>query len=669
MSQSHRHLEREIERLTPLVLELRKKNRPEERLALLLPFGEEVRAYEGAPKEDERGALAFYGIAAIGQAALLFRGKRVAPALLATLAAIDSFFWRSGGVVGYHLKVLQKICERSESPLLASLPECLDLTEGAQEAVRWGIETLPRMGEMVPLGGLGTRLNLRNERGEPLPAALLPFGGRTLLEGLVRDVRGREFLHAKLFGWSPTTPLALMTSPEENNHGHILALCEERGWFGRPKESFRLFSQLSVPVVTEDGEWVLRDEGELHVQPGGHGAIWPMAQAHGVFEWFQEQGREGLLIRQINNPLAGIDGGLLAFMGVGLFREYAFGFASCPRIPEMAEGVLVSLERGGERVVANIEYTDFAKQGIRSEDPYPANTNILYAHIERVVEVISKEPSFGALFNPKNPVLVHTESGEKRRALGGRLESMMQSLGEAFPREASFVTYNRRQKTISPTKRAYEGALLETPEGAFYDLQLAAHELLQQCGVQMPPVQTQEAYIREGPASIFLYHPALGPLYEIIEQKIRGGRMGFGAELQLELAELLIENLELEGTLLIEAADLERGRCVLRDVQVVNRGIDRAQSSSYWKNRPVRREKLEIILHGDAEFHAEESCFKGDLRIEVPSGERWVYRGDCFTRFTLDSPSWNWNYALRSDRVELTQEKRPQGRLLPLFSS
>lgn len=49
---------------------------------------------------------------------------------------------------------------------------------------------LPELGEIYPIGGAGDRLGLVNpDTGECLPAALLPYCGRTLLEGLIRDLQ------------------------------------------------------------------------------------------------------------------------------------------------------------------------------------------------------------------------------------------------------------------------------------------------------------------------------------------------------------------------------------------------------------------------------------------------------------------------------------------------
>lgn len=98
-------------------------------------------------------------------------------------------------------------------------PSVLDLskdTEYAHQAALWGIEVsvrlcfflfsyvwmyiwyykltnfqgLPNLGEIYPLGGSADRLGLVDpETGECLPAAMLPYCGRTLLEGLIRDLQ------------------------------------------------------------------------------------------------------------------------------------------------------------------------------------------------------------------------------------------------------------------------------------------------------------------------------------------------------------------------------------------------------------------------------------------------------------------------------------------------
>ena len=43
------------------------------------------------------------------------------------------------------------------------------------------------------------------------------------------------------------------------------------------------------------------------------------------------------------------------------------------------------------------------------------------------------------------------------------------------------------------------------------------------------------AYLQQGPGFVFLFHPALGPLWEVIAQKLRGGHLLPRSELVLEV--------------------------------------------------------------------------------------------------------------------------------------
>lgn len=44
-----------------------------------------------------------------------------------------------------------------------------------------------------------------------------------------------------------------------------------------------------------------------------------------------------------------------------------------------------------------------------------------------------------------------------------------------------------------------------------------------------------QQYLRKGPGFIFLWHPSLGPLWDIIAQKVTGGALAPGSELILEV--------------------------------------------------------------------------------------------------------------------------------------
>ena len=510
-------------------------------------------------------------------------------------------------------------------------PSFIDISKmdaATEQYIAWGLSALPEMAEMIPLGGAADRLHLVDEAtGKELPAAKLRFAGKILLQRLIEDVQAREKLYFQLYGKHILTPIGMMTSFEKDNHFHVMKILEENRWFDRPKELFHIVPQPLVPVVNEKGDWLFSEDLKWVMKPGGHGAIWKLAIDTGMFSWFESLGRKKALIRQINNPIAGLDYGLLAFLGIGWKKNKKFGFASCPRLLRAAEGVNVLIENQaeGKIVLTNIEYCDFAKFGIedlplKEGEPYSrfsSNTNLLFVDLPSIREAVQKCPFPGLLLNLKKVGGSHI----------GRLESTMQNIADVFVEEKknslvpenTFITYNQRHKTISTTKRAFVegGTLQETPESCFFDFLFAARELLESfCSFALPYRRSLEESLAKGPEFVFLYHPSLGPLYSMIAQKLEGGVLLLGAELNLEISDLLVRGLTVDGSLRLSG----QGRCTLKNVRVLNRGVDWDRSRPFWKGDFCRHESVEIVLKGDSEFIAEGVTFVGSHRLIVEEG-------------------------------------------------
>jgi hypothetical protein len=668
-------------------------------------------------------AYAIKSVIALRQAPMIFniqmQGKDLfnrLVQLLEQLLEIEIFYQHIGGIIGYHLTVISLIVNQ-QIPAGRAFntyyhhPEGLHLGKDhpeVRQAVRWGIENVKHLAAIYPLGGAGDRLNLKDDKTEiPLPAALLSFLGRTLLEGLIRDLQAMEYLSFKLSGKQHITPISIMTSVEKNNHTHILKICKTYNWFGRPYESFYFFIQPVVPVITVEGYWSLSAPLTLTLKPCGHGVLWKLAEEQGVFTWLKSQKRHQCLIRQINNPLAGTDNSLLALIGIGCHQHKTFGFLSCERLLNSDEGTNVLIEtqkdQGYDYSLTNIEYTDFAQKGIgeipaqpgSSFSIYPTNTNILFVDIPSIQKVLKICPIPGQLVNMKSKVPYIDPKGQQSFVIGGRLESTMQNIADYivdhFPhqlnqeecREAlrTFIVYNARSKTISTTKKAYKPgeSLVSTPEQAYYDILSNHYTLLKQCQFELPQWRGIEEYLIKGPSCILLFHPALGPLYSIISQKIRKGRFAQGAELQLEIVEIDIEDLALDGSLLIEAQPPlgtydasgilqygQEGRCTLHQVTIQNKGIAKNSVQNYWKNTIIRHEAVKIILHEGAEFHAEGMTLRGSHHFEVPAHHRLVLHPHSNGQWTeelipIQKPTWYWRYAFDSQHV--IQLKRIKTRL------
>ena len=565
-------------------------------------------------------------------------------ALLKTLIPVDRFYREIGGIQGYQEKV-KKLLNSKEPQSGKSIsfhpPSFIDISKHnsfVEKTIDWGIESLPYLGEIIPLGGAADRLHLVDPKtGRELPAALLKFVGKTLLERIVDDLIAQENLYFQKFGKKITIPLALMTSSEKENHKHVEKMLRDSSWFGRPKESIRIFTQPLVPVVDKNGNWVMTYDLKLVMKPGGHGVIWKQAEDAGIFSWLQGLGKTKLLVRQINNPIAGLDYGLLSFLGIGWRENKKFGFASCPRLVKAAEGVNVIIEKDSKIALTNIEYCDFERYGIedlplKEGEPYSrfsSNTNLLFGDLGAIRSVIKKNPFPGLLLNLKKGSFLES-NGEKQSALIGRLESTMQNIADSFTEKKgetlipkdTYITYNYRHKTISTTKRAYVegGTLQETPEACFYDMQLAARELLEDyCGFHLPKKRSLEEALRIGPEFVFLYHPILGPQYSVIQKKLKNGRIKEGSELSIQISDISLETLDLDGSFRVTGE--ASSSSILKNVRVENQGIDWHCSRPFWLGDYKAKEVVQIVLGKGSLVIIEDVFFKGSWRFVIPAGQ------------------------------------------------
>ncbi|KAM3375870.1 UTP-glucose-1-phosphate uridylyltransferase 3, chloroplastic isoform X2 [Capsicum galapagoense] len=683
--------------------------------------------------------------------------------MLKIIADVERFYDCIGGIIGYQIMVLELLSQSTfERPCLThnsnnSLkreiteihpPSVLDLSqdlEYASQAAIWGIEGLPNMGEIYPLGGSADRLGLVDSNsGECLPAAMLPYCGRTLLEGLIRDLQAREYLYFKLYGKQCITPVAIMTSAAKSNHEHVTSLCQGLRWFGRGRSKFKLFEQPLVPAVSaEDGQWLASRPFKPVCKPGGHGVIWKLAYNEGVFQWFHDHGRRGATVRQVSNVVAATDVTLLALAGIGLRQGKKLGFASCKRNAAATEGINVLIEKKNLEGkwtygISCIEYTEFDKFGMTDnpfssyslQDEFPANTNILYVDLPSAELVASSndETSLpGMVLNVKKAITFVDQFGSKRSVRGGRLECTMQNLVDNFFNTCSsrcydgvkdgldtFIVYNERKKvTSSAKKKRTEGDkslhqvkknlylwrcflsskrnknthmfLLEqgktTPDGSLLDIIRNAYDILSHCEIKLPKIEGNEMYVDSGPPFLILLHPALGPLWEVTRQKFHQGSISRGSELQIEVAEFLWRDVQLDGSLIILAENVlgstridengetilqygkRCGRCKLENVKILNDGIDwNARENLYWKHDVQRFEAVKVILHGNAEFEAVDVILQGNHVFEVPDGYKMkITTGDSDLAVALkpienklmESGSWFWNYKIMGNHVLL----------------
>lgn len=668
-----------------------------------------LKAFFAKAEENEQYSIS--SILALGLCQNVFFGldtlddyKQHLQDLVSHLVEINDFYDGIGGLIGYQLHAL-KLIEAVEVPhtnekriYRYSHPPGLDLKSNTLELrtiIRLGIQRMGIFAEIYPVGGAGDRLNLHDPAtGEHLPVAHLQFSGRTLLEGLIRELQGREYLHYKFFGRQVFTPIVMMTSREKNNHQRIVTQCRDARWFGRDPQNFKIIMQLLVPMVAVDGTWVMNGPLNPMLKPGGHGVLWKESQDQRVFEWLRGKKRSKALIRQINNPIGGTDFGLVALEGLVTLPGKTFGFASCDRRIGAPEGMVVLREKEGEYCITNIEYTDFKKCGIEDAPEnsgsafsrFPSNTNILAVDIDAVENALKKCPIPGMLINIKHVVPCHGDGNvfEKR---AGRIESTMQNIADSLVdavedpnRLQTFLTYNERRKTISVAKQALQQGkeFSGTPESAYYDLQENYRDLLgNHCRMTLPEACEEKEYLADGPPFVVDFHPALGGLWSIVSQKIQGGCLGYKSEWIMEIGEAFIENIDLEGSLVVEADypfglkdpygvihydDGHCGKCVLRNVKVRNAGAVLDNPTECYQRTYQREEALHIVIHGNGEFVAENVTFTGPVYFEVQDNHRLVVYEQggelVWHNEKIPHATWTWNYSFdEQEQIVLFREE------------
>lgn len=572
------------------------------------------------------------------------------------LMQVDAFYDFMGGLIGYHLCCLHLYEQKSEGKMrgVYHKPEPLDIAlqdSSIRHYRNAGLSHLGELAEIYPVGGAADRLSKQTKQ----IAATRLFCGKSLLQRLIEDVQAREYLYAKIYGETIRVPIVMMTSDEKEGTSQIRDHLERENWFGRAPSDFFLMAQPLVPAMSIKGLWASYGPAKPVFKPGGHGVIWKVARDSKALEWLKARGKAKAFVRQINNPIAGVDEGICVFTGYGFEEEKDFGFAACPRAENVSEGVDVVIETAEGYSLTNIEYCDFERYGVDPDTDLLANTNLLFVDLGTVENLLVENPVPGMLINAKNMNL-SKEDGTTFEDVLIRLESTMQNLADGLieerPQQRSFITCNTRLKTISPIKQEYEtgGLLAQTPEQCVLDFQANADQLLEACGFQV------------GEEALFEYHPTLGPFYEVITQKLRRGHLLSKSHLNLEIAEIDVEDLNLQGSLAVIGKELtsgpSEGRCILKNVTIENLGYDdRAQESLDTRNRSYH-ERCVIVIEKGGEFCAENVMLKGDLHIEVPANTKvtavmegdeikWIYT-------SLSKPSWEWKYSIDSEgRIQL----------------
>lgn len=608
------------------------------------------------------------------------------------LVLINKFYEPIGGLKGYNKTVSSMLAKKNApSNAVITSPPFLDARSKNEEIwniCKTGCLAQPKSFELYVVGGAGDRLNLIDKTtGVPLPAAKLKFIGKTLLQRLFQDLEAREYWYFKTTGKNVRVPVVLMTSTEKNNDSEIEKMCKQSNWFGRPQDSIVRMIQPQVPLVDKEGRWVVASPLEFAMKPGGHGVVWKLGFDMGIFQNLMQKGIEYSLVRQINNPFVGLDNASFAMLGFGVSNKKAFGIATCPQRPGFAEGMIVLKKENDLACISNIEYTEF--EALKKEKPELfkseslANVNFLFANLSDIEQGIKIDPIPGMLVNAKTEVDAYV-NGRPEKVIAARLESTMQNISDAFTSKVhepvtlgqmkSFVELFGRDKIMSASKRAYvpEKIIQETPISCLYDWHKTNRSLLAEYAkASLPPEKSMEEFMKSGPEFFFDYHPALGPLWEVIAQKLRNITFKTGSELILNIAEVHIDGLDLDGSLVIDADWITGkpsskgiqyspnvGRVYFKNVTIKNNCKASSDLEAILDGTLKRKGCCTIHLQNAAEVFAENITIPHAFTLDVPPGMKAIIKNGPKGELLVDlqsctSPSWQTNVDWPSGKAPL----------------
>ncbi|MGH2611704.1 MAG: UTP--glucose-1-phosphate uridylyltransferase [Rhabdochlamydiaceae bacterium] len=182
--------------------------------------------------------------------------------------------------------------ERLKAPSMREDFDPIFQAENASESwIPLGIERLTqgKVACLILAGGQGSRLGLS------VPKALVPVtpdGRKTLLELHLEKIQLASTFH------QTKIPCAMITSI--HNHASIAQFLREKKF----EEFITLVVQNEAPLLDNQGNWILREDGKLATGPDGNGYALHLLQKNGILKKWQASGIEEISIIPIDNPLA-----------------------------------------------------------------------------------------------------------------------------------------------------------------------------------------------------------------------------------------------------------------------------------------------------------------------------------------------------------------------------
>ena len=96
-------------------------------------------------------------------------------------------------------------------------------------------------------------------------------------------------------------PWYIMTSKENNKD--TISFFEEHSYFNYPKDSIKFFIQGEMPLLNEDGEFLLDETGKIQFASDGNGSIYRSMKNNNILEDMKKRNIQWVYICSVDNIL------------------------------------------------------------------------------------------------------------------------------------------------------------------------------------------------------------------------------------------------------------------------------------------------------------------------------------------------------------------------------
>ncbi|XP_014502085.1 UDP-sugar pyrophosphorylase 1 [Vigna radiata var. radiata] len=453
-----------------------------------------------------------------------------------------------------------------------SVPTGETLTFGDENYINFeetGVREARKAAFVLVAGGLGERLGYSGIK-VALPAETTT--GTCFIQHYIESILALQ--EASSQGESQTKiPLVIMTS--DDTHGRTLELLESNSYFGMQPTQVTLLKQEKVACLEDnDARLALEPQNKYKIQtkPHGHGDVHSLLYSSGILKVWYDAGLKWVLFFQDTNGL--LFKAIPAALGVSASKQYHVNSLAVPRKAKEAIGGITRLTHSdGRSMVINVEYNQldpllrasgYPEGDVNCEtgfSPFPGNINQLILGLGPYIEELSK--TGGAIQEFVNPK--YKDASKTSFKSSTRLECMMQDYPKTLSPSARVgFTVMETWLAYAPVKNNAEDAA-KVPKGNPYHsatsgemaIYRANSIILKKAGVQVaePVVQVFNGQEVEVWPRV-TWKPKWGLTFSRIKSKVSGNcSVSQRSTLAIKGQNIFIENLSLDGALIIDAVD------------------------------------------------------------------------------------------------------------------